>query len=127
MKCKQHQDWLALEIYTRFSYLKSANGRSAWMVSKELFVISQICKGLHVYNPDLRIKTWDKETGIHHHCRDQHWGHRRGGDVLSSTANRRNRKLRSEVVKSSSTNTVMEEFHSKKNENKSDLVLFQQG
>jgi hypothetical protein len=43
MKCK-HQDWLALEIYTRFSYLQSANGRSAWMVSKELFVISQICK-----------------------------------------------------------------------------------
>jgi hypothetical protein len=43
MKCK-HQDWLALEIYARFSYLQSANGRSAWMVSKELFVVSEICK-----------------------------------------------------------------------------------
>jgi hypothetical protein len=49
------------------------------MVSKELFVISQICKGLHVYNPDLRIKTWDKETGIHHHCRDSTLGAPQGG------------------------------------------------
>jgi hypothetical protein len=126
MKCK-HQDWLALEIYTRFSYLQSANGRSAWMVSKELFVISQICK---VYM--FTIQTWVSKLGTKKQefitiAEIQHWGHHRGGNVLSSTATRRNRKLRSEVVKSWSTKTVMGEFHSKKDENKSDLVLFQQG
>jgi hypothetical protein len=50
------------------TYLRSANRRSAWMVSKELFVVSEICKctiNVHNYLDHIPLlKLWTKVTEV---------------------------------------------------------------